>query len=175
MRTEIKQLLEDFYNGDTNVEQERLLVHLLENESIPEELQKEKEIFLQFYQGEPLSECPHLKTELSLLIDQLAKDETAKIHAAKRRTWLWTGSIAASFLLLVSSGIFLMNKNKDEFSSEQYAQYDTFNNPEEAAIEAQKALTLLATNYNKGIERLTMASDNINKTNEIIRKTLKIN
>ena len=171
MKTEeVKQLLEDFYNGETVVEQEQLLVHYFENESIPEKLQKDKEIFLQFYQSNPLLECAHLEIKLSQLINQLAKEETA----AKRQIWLWAGSVAACFLLLVSSGLLLRNRDKETVASVQHIQYkDTFNDPEEAAIEAQKALTLFSDNYNKGIELLSMAAGNINKTNEIIRKTLK--
>jgi len=189
---EIKQLLEDFYNGETCVEQEQLLLRYFESESIPEELQKEKEIFLQFYHDNSLPEHSHLETKLSELIDKLANEETAKAQfgvisnyvVAKskspdlqqsRQIWLWAGSVAASFLLLVSFGLlFHHNNDKEAFASAQHTQYkDTFDNPEEAAIEAQKALALFSANYNKGIDQLAMAVGNIEKTNEIINKTFK--
>jgi hypothetical protein len=171
MKTEdIKQLLEDFYNGETTVEQEQLLIRYFENENIAEELQKDKVIFLQFYQGDSLQNCPHLETKLSQLIDELAVNEKSKI----RQIWLWIGSIAASFLLLISFGLLFYQKNNDTSELAQHTEYkDTFDNPEDAAIEVEKALMLLATNYNKGIDQVMVAVNNIEKTNEIIRKTFK--
>ncbi|MDR0232919.1 MAG: hypothetical protein LBI82_12510 [Dysgonamonadaceae bacterium] len=175
MKTEeIKQLLEDFYNGETCVEQEQLLLHYFESESILEELQKEKEIFLQFYQDNSLPEHSHLETKLSELIGTLANEETAKVDVSKRQIWLWAGSVAASFLLLVSFGLLFHHNNDKEAFASQHTQYkDTFDNPEGAAIEAQKALALFSANYNKGIDQLAMAVGNIEKTNEIINKTFK--
>jgi len=49
---------------------------------------------------------------------------------------------------------------------------DTYTNPQEAAIAAQKALAFMSSNLNKGIDQINDAQQEINKVNRILNKHL---
>ena len=49
---------------------------------------------------------------------------------------------------------------------------DTYTNPEEAAVAAEKALLLLSQNLNKGISQVNDAEQEIDKVNNILNKHL---
>lgn len=57
----------------------------------------------------------------------------------------WIGSIAASLLILLSVGLYLYKPYP--------APQDTCATPEEAYVQAQKALIMLSSSLNKGIEK----------------------
>jgi hypothetical protein len=117
----------------------------------------------------------NLENRLETLIDRLAEKE----KQAKRKTLqfrLWIGSMAASVLL--GATVFgLLNTEKK--SVQQYGDWkpNVIEDPEIAFIEAQKALTLVSNNFNKGLNMLAMVSDEMLKSNERINyklnKTLK--
>lgn len=83
-----------------------------------------------------------------------------------RRTLYWLSGIAASILLCI--GLFQyndLNQVSDRFT-------DTYTNPEEAAVAAKKAFTLLSLNFNKGINQVSDAGQEIDKVNNILNKHL---
>ena len=49
--SEIKKLVEAFYNGETTIEEEKLLLSYFQGEDVAEELLKEKDLFLNLYQS----------------------------------------------------------------------------------------------------------------------------
>ena len=52
--SEIKKLVEAFYNGETTIEEEKLLLSYFQGEDIAEELLKERDLFLDLYKSEPI-------------------------------------------------------------------------------------------------------------------------
>ncbi len=79
--------------------------------------------------------------------------------------------MAASMALLFSIGFFHQAENTIE--TPVATNHIIIEDPETASIEAQKALLLISANFNKGMKQLNMLSDNLEKTNEILNKTLK--
>ena len=105
-----------------------------------------------------------LEARLEQLIDRLSEQE---MQTKRRRLW-GTFSAAASIALLLSIGILLLPKRSDNL--QLTAQIE---NPEFAYREALKALEKVSVNFNKGMDQLAFVSEQMEKTNHILDKTLK--
>ena len=55
---EIERLLAEFYEGNTNEQEEELLKEAFRTEEVPEHLQKDKKLFLSFFPGEVVDNVP---------------------------------------------------------------------------------------------------------------------
>lgn len=173
---EIKKLIDAFYNGETSVEEEQLLLNYFNTEDVAEELLEEKEIFLHMYNAELVDVPVGLETKLNDLIDELASEEKKvfklKAQTNKRQMWVRIGSIAAGVALVISAGVYF-NKKADSITP-PLAQGQTENvdvEDKEKIKEAQEALVLLSSKFNKGMDQLAVVSSNLDKPNEIINKT----
>ena len=66
---EIERLLAEFYEGNTNEQEEELLKEAFRTEEVPEHLQKDKKLFLSFFPGEVVDNVPAgLEDKLSRMI-----------------------------------------------------------------------------------------------------------
>jgi hypothetical protein len=103
---EIERLLAEFYEGNTNEQEEELLKEAFRTEEVPEHLQKDKKLFLSFFPGEVVDNVPAgLEDKLSRMIDEKAEEEQRFFHRNKaKRNWRWIGGIAATILVLVGVG-----------------------------------------------------------------------
>lgn len=106
-----------------------------------------------------------LSERLEAQIDALAANEKKRKH--RLRFTYWISSAAAIALLCI--GIFF----GIESHSNQQQVADTFTNPEEAAVAAQKALAFMSTQLNKGIDQVENANHEIEKVNQLLNKHLK--
>jgi hypothetical protein len=112
-----------------------------------------------------------LESKLENLIDQLAeKDRQSKRKGEQIR--LWIVSAAASLALLISVGVLLNSRNENN-SPVAAQKVNTIEDPEIACQEAQKALTLVSLNFNKGMDQLAIVTNEIEKYNKTLNKTLK--
>lgn len=173
----IKKLIEAFYNGETTAEEEQILKDYFNGDNIAEELEEEKDIFVQLYDAKPIEVPSTLKPRLENLIDDLAAQEKEEVvisepKQSKRHLMRWIGSIAAGVAILISAGIYFKGKSNINPSINEYTQMkDTYSDPEEAYKEAQKALALVSSNFNKGVSQVNVVSESLDKTNEILNKT----
>lgn len=108
-----------------------------------------------------------LSHRLEERIDAWASTEEKKTRSLpRRRTLYWLSGVAASILLCI--GFF-----QYEASYQAHNRLsDTYTNPEEAAVAAEKALFLLSHNLNKGISQVNNAGQEIDKVNNILSKHL---
>lgn len=134
----IKILLERFYDGQTTEEEENILRSYFDSDEVASELETEKAFFNQL----PMTDG--LEQRLSNHIDELARKE----KPARQTSIRWIAGIAASVLLLVSAGLYFGTNRPDPFYQ------DTYDTPEEAYATTEKAITLLATNVNKGLKSI---------------------
>ena len=172
MKTEdIKILIQAFYQGETTVEEEQKLLHYFGNEDVPDELSEEKELFLRLYQSEAVETPENLESKLNSLIDQLAEKEEKKLLPKTKRLWIWTSAAACIIVLIVSSVI--MKPEIENLLGHQNQHVRIITDPEEAAIEAQKALALMSENFNKGTNQLALVSTNVEKVNQLVEKQFK--
>lgn len=110
-----------------------------------------------------------LSSRLEQQIDAWAatgQNETRR-SSFRRRSLYWLSGVAAAALLCV--GIFQLN----ELNRADHRMADTYTDPQEAAMVAQKALALLSSNLNKGIDQMNDAQQEMNKINNILNKHLK--
>ena len=147
----IEALLERYYDAQTSEAEEQRLKDFFLHEEVPAHLQAEKEMFLQLQ----VSAVPEgIQERLSQSIDRWGKKQrTLRLQ--------WIGSIAASLLLLFGAGWYLQDRSRK----------DTCATPEEAYIEAQRALVMFSTALNKGMKQM----DVLHETTERMEKIFTYN
>ena len=113
-----------------------------------------------------------LEERLSAKIDEWEKEE--KQQEAKHRSLfpkaLRYTAAAASVALVVGVGIHLLSQDKYMDLAEQ----DTYQDPMQAKMEAERALNLLAMNLNKGMGHLEKAKALSDKTEQTLNEQLKV-
>ena len=113
-----------------------------------------------------------LEERLSAKIDEWEKEE--KQQEAKHRSLfpkaLRYTAAAASVVLVVGVGIHLLSQDKYMDLAEQ----DTYQDPMQAKMEAERALNLLAMNLNKGMGHLEKAKALSDKTKQTLNEQLKV-
>lgn len=108
-----------------------------------------------------------LSRRLEQQIDAWAAAEEKKTRTLpRRRSLYWLSGAAAVALLCI--GIF----QYDVSSHSHNRLADTYTNPQDAAVAAEKALLLLSQNLNKGISQVDNAQQEIDKVNNILNKHL---
>ena len=108
-----------------------------------------------------------LESRLSRKIDQWDTGERRTLKIKKHTRVLrlqWIGSIAASLLILLSVGLYLYKPYP--------APQDTCATPEEAYAQAQKALIMLSSSLNKGIEKVESVQEATGKIQENVNEQL---
>lgn len=167
--SEIKRLIEAFYNGETSADEEQILFDYFNSTDVAEDLTDEKNIFLQMHEKDNIHIPASLESRLDNLIDELAHKEELKKQSKLKHLWIQAGSIAAGIVLLIFAGIHFtgeQNNVKPALSSHNIELDD-----QQKIEEAQKALILLSSNFNKGMSQVSMVSTNLDKANEILDRT----
>lgn len=177
---EIKQLLEAYYEGNCNTEDEKTLIQYFSREDIDEELKEEQVIFNSIHSIDEIPENAELESKLSSLIDDLSQKENNQQATAyqnntnKKRSRLifWISGVAASLALLLSIGLMYF-KDHQYLPSSSIALKDTYSDPEQAYAETEKVLLLISSKLNIGISSMDAIQEGFDKSNEIIDKNLK--
>lgn len=185
---DVNRLLNDFYEGKTTVEQEKELLSFFKSDEIPEELLDEQAIFLSCYREDEIYIPADLQTRLEILIDKQASKENSKSALDQADTiqrtlnpetappklkgfkinalWLRFSAIAASIILIFTISFFAYRYNSNELT-------DTYTNPNDAYLETQRALTLVAQNLNTGFTQLEEVQADLGKAQQILNQQLK--
>lgn len=174
----IEKLLEAFYEGNTTPWEEKMLYDFFSQTNIPKHLHEEKAFFQKLNSLQPHEIPMEMENRLETLIDKLEAEEKEKstiLHLSpnnsRKINWKWVGSIAASLLIILSTGIFTYNK---KLHHKNHMLVDTFSDPEEAYVETEKALLFVSNKLNKGFDQMENLQKNIQKTNKIIEKNVHL-
>jgi len=124
----IKSLLEKYFEAETTIAEENELKSYFSSSNVAPELEQYKPMFGYF--SEAKYEQPN---------------HQATIQSKTKRNLTWI-SIAASVVVLFGIGAFYFNQET------QNQDLGSFENPEIAFRETQKALDLLSGNFNKGVQ-----------------------
>ncbi|NDV67342.1 hypothetical protein [Dysgonomonas sp. 25] len=179
MKTEdIKQLLEAYYEGEISPSDEQLLLDYFGSDAVAPELADEAYIFMQIYDGEEVPPAIGLDAKLEALIDDLAASEAGEekpklqlVASKKKSNILAWFSVAAACAAILISVMFFVNKPQDA-DLPQMAYQDTYSDPDEAYMEAEKALLLISNKLNKGLSQVTEVNNDITKANNVVNNTL---
>lgn len=145
----IRTLLEKFYNGESTIEEEKILREYFSNELIDSEFIADKDVFLyQVHENENLKGIPDISNEIW---NSLSNIDDYKIKTNNNLTYFYL-RIAASIIILIGSFFLLKNQ---VFNKQQNIQFaDTYDNPEEAYQQAKEALLYVSQVLNTGAEHL---------------------
>ncbi len=164
---DIIQLLERYYRAETTREEEKLLKEYFLKADVPAGLQADKDTFL-FLHSQTQRDIPlpqGLEARLSAQIDRW--DEEARRPQARRlrlspaaRRWI---GIAASLLVIAGTGVFCLRESHPR---------DTFDSPELAYAETQRALQLFANALQKGQDGIEKAGSTAQEVHEALEKCL---
>lgn len=128
-------LLEKYFEGETSIAEENQLKDYFSSSNVAQHLQQYKPLFGYF----SASKQQEFTQELPLNSNNRAKKRTT--------TWL---SIAASVVVLLGAGTFAYFN----YDTPQKENLGSFDDPEVAFRETQKALSLLSQNVNVGMESM---------------------
>lgn len=128
----IESLLEKYFEAETSIAEENELKDYFSSSDVAQHLEQYKPLFGYFAQAK------EQKSEQLLLF-------VSEQHKKSNKTWL---SIAASIVVLIGVGTFTyFNYN----STPQHVALGTYDDPEEAFKQTQKALAMLSDHVNTGI------------------------
>lgn len=125
----IQILLEKYFEGETSLQEEKELKHYFSSANVAPEFIQYRDMF-GYFEAEKTTET---KTEIVLQ------------KPAFKKQILW---MAASIVLMLGIGLSFYNQQN------QAQDLGSFDNPEIALQETQKALNLIAENLNKGKENI---------------------
>lgn len=173
---ELERLLDRFYAGESSEQEEELLKKGLLEEEIPDSLSDERRLFRVLYdevsrEKEEACEAvpPGLEERLGRLIDEKEAEETHFFHRNRHRFgWRWTGSIAATLLLLVGIGYALLRYG----GKDNPPPRDTFTDPQEAYEVLQATLMEVSANLNMGLEEMEETRKEMMQANQDVCKAI---
>ena len=169
---EIKKHIDAFYNGETNKEEEQTLRNYFNNSDVADELQNEKTLFLQLYENDAVEVPPTLEKKLTKTIDRLERQEKEQVIRRKtlKKLWIQAVSVAAGVALLISIGLFSHRENAEIQIDTAFAQLSE--EDRQKIREAEEALVLLSSTFNRGIEQMALVSANLDKAITILNNSI---
>lgn len=144
----IEILLEKYFQGETSIAEENELRVYFSSSNVSPELEQYKPVFGYF------SLAKEQKFEQKIPLN------------SKRRNLSWL-SIAASIVVLLGIGTFTF---VNYFNANQNQNLGTYDDPEVAFRETQKALSMLSTHVNTGIESVQYIQEYENSKNLIFKQ-----
>lgn len=151
----IRELLDKYLDGNTSVEEERILRDFFTQRDVPKEFRTEALWF--HHTGKQMAgndEIGSLENDLSQWVDKQERTE----KSIRMRSWII--SIAAGFAILVGVSLFFKYRQSDTLK-------DTYEDPQIAYLEAKKVLMYVSETFNKGTEKLEPVSHIEEGTNEM--------
>ena len=147
----IENILEKYFQGETSIAEEKELKEYFSSPNVAQHLEQYKPMFGYFSQ-----------------VKEQKSTQTIPLKTNKRNVaWL---SIAASVVVLLGMGTFYYVSQKNTAPVVAQSELGTYDNPEKAFAETQKALALLSNNVNVGIESVQYIKEYEQSKNKIFKK-----
>ncbi|MBM6882294.1 hypothetical protein [Bacteroides caecigallinarum] len=150
----IRHLLEKYYSGETDVNEEKILEDYFMHDEVSAEFSVDKEVFChlaEMKENDEITVPVGMEKRISDNIDMWEKQS----KAGKPRYYTlykYVSGIAAAAVILIGISVF-MSKNHDDSAVIK----DTFDNPQEAYMATENALQLFAEAFNKGDAQIEKA------------------
>lgn len=147
----IENILEKYFQGETTIAEENELKEYFSSPNVAQHLEQYKPMFGYF------SQVKQQKTTQEIPLQ------------TKKRNVAWL-SIAASAVVLLGIGTFYFASQKTTAPAVAQSELGTYDNPEEALAETQKALALLSNNVNVGIGSVQYIQEYEQSKNKIFKQ-----
>ncbi len=145
----IEQLLEKYFNGESTIIEEKQLQDYFSSQNVAPHLQQYQQMFGYFAQANK---------------QVYTKEILPKPKSKNIKTIWW--SVAASLVVMFGIGIAIQNIPQKEKVSSEYGTYD---NPEIALQETQKALDLVSKHLNVGIKSVSYINEYENSKRQFLK------
>lgn len=156
----IENILEKYFQGETSIAEENELKDYFSSSNVAQHLKQYQPIFGYFSQVKEQKSTQELES--------LARTGEAIPLQTKKRNVAWL-SIAASAVVLLGIGTyFYISENTTPIVAQ--SELGTYDNPEKAFAETQKALALLSNNVNVGIESVQYIKEYEQSKNKIFKQ-----
>ena len=144
----IENLLEKYFEAETSIAEEKELKDYFSSSDVAPPLEQYKALFSYAFQAK-----------------QEQFKATIPLNTRKRKRVVWL-SVAASVAVLLGVGLFTFN-NYNQLKSNDLGTYD---DPEVAFRETQKALAMISESVNKGIGSMKYLNEFEQSKNKIFKK-----
>ena len=167
---EIRKMLDRFYQGETTLEEEKLLLGYFSSTKVPEELIPDKDLFLSFGSGDETISVPaDLNKKIIATIDQVEK----KAIRTHRISIFSLSGLAAGLLVMIAVYLFYVRyDSKELIASTQIT--DTYDDPMEAYEEAKRTMAYVSSKLNSGTSELKHVQQ-VTKSVDPLKSLSKIN
>jgi hypothetical protein len=128
--SKMEALLEKYFEGETSIAEENELKDYFSSSNVAEHLEQYRPLFGYFVEAK----------------EQKLADNVTLITTKRKVAWL---SFAASVVVMLGIGTYAYFNNNTIAKSQELGTYD---DPEVALVETQKALAMLSNQVNIGIE-----------------------
>lgn len=143
----IEKLLEKYFEAETTIAEEKKLKDYFASPDVAQHLEQYKPIFGYATQAK-----------------QEQFTATIPLKTKKRKSVVWL-SVAASVAVLLSVGLFTFNHYNQPVSED----LGTYDDPEVAFRETQKALALISKSVNRGIESMEYLNEYEQSKNKVFK------
>lgn len=143
----IEKLLEKYFNAETSIAEEKELKAYFASQNVAPHLEQYRPMFGYFAQA-----------------GTQQFEKTIPLQSKKRSYVAWL-SVAASVVALI--GVFTFINRQEPVQQNQ--ELGTFNDPEVAFRETQKALNMLSKNVNKGVKSVNYLEEYENSRKTIFK------
>lgn len=150
----IRHLLEKYYNGETDVNEEKILEDYFMHDEVSAEFSVDKEVFCRLAEIKENDEptVPEgMEKRISDNIDMWEKQSKAD-KPRYYTLYKYVSGIAAAVVILIGISVFMPKSQEDSA-----VMQDTFDNPQEAYMATENALQLFAEAFNKGDAQIEKA------------------
>ena len=162
----IKELITLYFEGKTNAQQEARLRTFFSQEQLPTSFLEDQKLMQALLQKDEIPIPIDLEQQLCQNIDAWTLQEKQHKPYPFIR-WKWMAAVAV-LLIAITLPIYF-NQTTPQSETAQLTQTD-----KEKIEEAQKALLLLSTNYNKGLQQLTLSQKTLSESKQAVTKFITL-
>lgn len=165
--TDIKNLLDRFYRGETSLDEEKRLTDFFRQTNVPNEFLADKKVFDAL--SENTVDVPLESVQaIDSLIDSFTDDKTEEPKIKKLHIRYWAIGVAASLAIIFGVSQFQKSQQPRETLFT-----DTYKNPDDAYQATMDALQLFSENFSKGTQTVEKANSRLEETQKIINQSIK--
>jgi hypothetical protein len=167
----IRKLLDQFYQGETSLEEEKILQEYFSKARVPEELMPERDLFRSL---EPSSDTELVPDGLNRKILDVIDQQERKVIRTRRISMFTLSGLAAGLLVVIALYTGYFSKGQPaRLASHQMT--DTYEDPQDAYEEARRALTFVSAKLNTGTSELVHVKRVSKTASDPLKSLSKIN